>query len=77
MTDQDHSTAAWNLVAIDIAKDWNVALVQDASGLRHRFKSLRANIDETESAAIITERGGQENHRERSQNDSSFCSQFA
>jgi hypothetical protein len=40
-------------------------------------KSLRANIDETESAAIITERGGQENHRERSQNGSSFCSQFA
>jgi long-subunit acyl-CoA synthetase (AMP-forming) len=39
--------------------------------------TLRANIDETESAAIITERGGQENHRERSQNGSSFCSQFA
>ena len=39
--------------------------------------TLRANIDETESAAIITERGGQENHRERSQSGSSFCSQFA
>jgi hypothetical protein len=38
---------------------------------------LRVNIDETESAAIITERGGQENHRERSQNGGSFCSQFA
>ncbi len=38
---------------------------------------LRANIDETESAAIITEQGGQENHRERSQDGSSFCSQFA
>ena len=39
--------------------------------------SLRANIDETESAAIITEQGGQENHRERSQDGSSFCNQFA
>ena len=39
--------------------------------------TLRANIDETESAAIITEQGGQENHRERSQNGSSFWSQFA
>jgi hypothetical protein len=38
---------------------------------------LGANIDETESAAIITEQGGQENHRERSQDGSSFCSQFA
>ncbi len=42
-----------------------------------RARSLRANIDEPESVAIITERGGQENHRERSQNGSSFCSQFA
>ena len=42
-----------------------------------RANTLRANIDETESAAIITERGGQENHRERSQDGSSFCSQFA
>ena len=39
--------------------------------------TLRANIDETESAAIITEQGGQENHRERSQDGSSFCNQFA
>ena len=30
-----------------------------------RLLALRANIDETESAAIITEQGGQENHRER------------
>jgi hypothetical protein len=39
--------------------------------------SLRANIDETESAAIITEQGGQENHRERSQDGNSYCNQFA
>jgi hypothetical protein len=40
-------------------------------------RSLRANIDETESAAIITEQGGQENHRERSQDGNSYCNQFA
>ncbi len=38
--------------------------------------SLRANIDETEFAAIITEQGGRENHRERNQDCSSFSSQF-
>jgi site-specific recombinase XerD len=40
-------------------------------------KALRANIDETLTAAIITEQGGKENHRERSQDCCSFCSQFA
>jgi hypothetical protein len=39
--------------------------------------ALRANIDETLTAAIITEQGGKENHRERSQDCCSFCSQFA
>ena len=38
---------------------------------------LRANINETLSAAIITEQGGQENHRERSQDGNSYCNQFA
>ena len=38
MIDQQHSTGTTNLVAIDIAKEWNVALVQDTSGRRHRFK---------------------------------------
>src|SRR5580698_8127254 len=40
-------------------------------------KPLRANIDETESTATITEQGGQENHRERREGSSSFCTQFA
>ncbi len=39
--------------------------------------ALCANIDETESAAIITEQGGQENHRGRNQGCSSFCDQLA
>jgi hypothetical protein len=38
---------------------------------------LRANIDETESEAIITEQGGRENHRDRIEVGSSFCNQFA
>jgi FAD synthase len=38
--------------------------------------ALRANIDETEFAAIITEQGGRENHRERNQDCGSFSSQF-
>ena len=45
MIDQNHSTAASNLVAIDIAKDWNVALVQDTSGRRHRFKFANRDAD--------------------------------
>jgi transposase len=45
MIDQQHSTAAANLVAIDIAKDWNVALVQDASGRRQRFKFANRGAD--------------------------------
>ena len=39
-------------------------------------ETLRANIDETLTAAIITEQGGKENHRERDQDCCSFCSQF-
>jgi hypothetical protein len=39
-------------------------------------RPLRANIDETLTAATITEQGGKENHRERSQDCCSFCSQF-
>ena len=38
MIDHPHSTAATNLVAIDIAKDWNIALIQDSSGRRQSFK---------------------------------------
>jgi len=37
---------------------------------------LCANNDETLTAAIITEQGGKENHRERDQDCCSFCNQF-
>gem|GEM_PF-6854810 len=43
---------------------------------KHMGVPLRANIDETEFAAIITVQGGRENHRERNQDCSSFSSQF-
>jgi hypothetical protein len=42
---------------------------------RHPEWSLRANNDETLTAAIITEQGGKENHRERDQDGGSFCRQ--
>ena len=34
-----------NLVAIDIAKDWNVVLVQEASGARRSFKVANRKPD--------------------------------
>src|ERR1035437_7055895 len=51
------------------APGWEAILVQR--------EALRANIDETLTAALITEQGGKEKHRERSQEYCSFPSQFA
>jgi transposase len=48
MIDHPHSTAAANLVAIDIAKDWNVALIQDSSGRRQSFKFANRFADHNE-----------------------------
>lgn len=45
MIDQSHSTSAANLVAIDVAKEWNVALAQEASGQRRRFKFANRYAD--------------------------------
>jgi hypothetical protein len=42
VVDQLDSTAVRNLVAIDIAKEWNVVLVQDSSGCRRSFKVASA-----------------------------------
>ena len=49
--------------------------VTESDGPKAR-EPLRANIDETLTAAIITEQGGKEKHRERSQEFIAFCSQF-
>ncbi len=48
MIDYLHSTAASNLVASDIAKEWNTALTQGASGRRQsfRFANRAADYDE-------------------------------
>lgn len=45
MVDQTQSTAGLNLVAIDVAKDWNVVLVQEATGARRTFKVANRRPD--------------------------------
>jgi hypothetical protein len=53
MIDRDHSTSASNLAAIDIAKDWNAALVQEASGRRHSFKFANRRADHDDFVAFL------------------------
>ena len=45
MIDQQHCTAAMNLVAIDVAKDWNMILVQDVMGQRQSFRVANRAAD--------------------------------
>ena len=45
MVDQKQSTAELNLVAIDIAKEWNVVFVQEATGARRSFKVANRRAD--------------------------------
>ena len=45
MIDQQNCTAAMNLVAIDVAKDWNVVLIQDASGQRRSSRVANRTAD--------------------------------
>lgn len=45
MIDHPHSTVAANLVAIDIAKQWNVALIQERAGGRRSFKFANQAAD--------------------------------
>ena len=45
MIDHLDSTVSANLVAIDIAKDWNVVLVQETSGARRSFKVANRKPD--------------------------------
>jgi hypothetical protein len=48
MIDHLHSTVAANLVAVDVAKDWNVALIQEASGRRRSFRFANRFADHNE-----------------------------
>lgn len=53
MIDHPDNTAAVNLIAIDIAKDWNVALIQDTSGRRRSFKFANRFSDHNEFIAYL------------------------
>ncbi len=58
MIDQSHATAAINLVAIDIAKEWNVALAQEASGQRRHFKFANRHADYQEFVQYLRSLSG-------------------
>jgi len=51
----DHSdcTSSVNLVAIDVAKDWNVVLVQESSGNRRSFKFANRKADHDRLVAFL------------------------
>lgn len=53
MIDHLHCTAAANLVAIDVAKDWNVVLVQESSGNRRTFKFANRKADHDRLVAFL------------------------
>jgi hypothetical protein len=57
MTDQSHSTADVNLVAIDIAKEWNVVLVQEASGQKRNFKVANSAADHDQLLLYLSAAG--------------------
>ncbi len=58
MTDQSHSTAGTNLVAIDIAKEWNVVLVQEASGQKRNFKVANNAADHNQLLLYLASLSG-------------------
>lgn len=58
MTDQSHSTAGTNLVAIDIAKEWNVVLVQEASGQKRSFKVANNAADHDQLLLYLSSLSG-------------------
>ncbi len=58
MTDQSHSTAGTNLVAIDIAKEWNVVLVQEASGQKRNFKVANNAADHNQLLLYLSSLSG-------------------
>ena len=58
MIDQQHCTAGINLVAIDVAKDWNVILIQDSSGQRHSFRVANQAADHKQFVEFLQELPG-------------------
>ena len=53
MIDHFDSTASVNLVAIDVAKDWNVVLIQDVAGNRRSFKVANKRVDHDRFVAFL------------------------
>jgi transposase len=51
--DHLHCTSSDNLVAIDIAKDWNVVLVQESCGTRRSFKVANRRADHDRLVAFL------------------------
>ena len=53
MIDHLHCTSSDNLVAIDIAKDWNVVLVLESCGTRRSFKVANRRADHDRLVAFL------------------------
>lgn len=58
MIDHLDSTVSANLVAIDIAKDWNVVLVQETTGARRSFKVANRKPDHDRLIAFLKSLSG-------------------
>jgi transposase len=58
MTDPSHFTADINLVAIDIAKESNVVLVQEASGQKRSFKVANTAADHDQLVLYLSSLSG-------------------
>jgi transposase len=58
MIDHSDCTASLNLVAIDIAKDWNAVLVREGAGSRRSFKVANRLADHDRLVAYLKSLGG-------------------
>jgi transposase len=58
MTDHSHSTGEANLVAIDIAKEWNVVLVQEINGAKRTFKVANNAADHNQLLLYLSSLSG-------------------
>jgi hypothetical protein len=54
MADHSNSTSEVNLVAIDIAKEWNAVLVKDSSGSKRRFKVANIAADHEQLVRFLS-----------------------
>jgi transposase len=59
MADHANSTSEANLVAIDIAKEWNVVLVKDSSGGKRSFKVANRAADHEQLVRFLSALPGQ------------------